>query len=417
MTIDFATPSKRKSSHPVAIGVFVAVSSAATIIPQVNGSALTLVAVFLAPVTLRLVRQRAPQAFLGATLWGASVVLSGLVHGSEVPSLIANLFYPLATLTLAGIFLLLERSALISARALVASAAVGLIAGSVLSGAFSQAQISPLKLGLGLGIGVLTLATVGATRELFWSTLLLVAVSSLFILFDFRSMGAMLFVAAIARFALITRTSRTVRAAVVRSCVIVAVSVGAILGLSTSISAGFFGAEAQARFASQSDSQAGLLQAARPETVVSTIALRDSWFMGRGYSQPLSGSEASEAVGMYALLGMPLNSVQEERIIGTGINSHSLLLTTWISTGLLGALGVSLIAWQVVRGALAALRSPTRLAPLTIFAAMLVTWDTLFSPWNPRNEVWLGVAVLLASVAVSSRKTFGFASQGDGRDA
>ncbi|WP_307212016.1 hypothetical protein [Microbacterium testaceum] len=334
-------------------------------------------------------------------LWILGVNLSSLIHSTSILSLAANLYYPVSTIAIAALFIYIVRENWMSIRDVAIFVAIGLIGGSVFGGALSQSTISPLKLGLGLGLAVLVLSTIGGSRRgRFWPALVLIAAATFFVIFDFRSMGAMLFVAAIARVVLSPGTAKSRSSIFVQAGVVCIVSVLAVGGVSLALSSGLFGQEAQMRFESQSDSQAGLLQAARPETIVSTIALRNSWLVGRGYGQSLTGTEASEAVGMYASLGMPLNQVQEDRIIGAGINSHSLLLTTWIATGALGAIGVALLAAHVVRGAVAELRAPSNLAPLILFTAVLVVWDSLFSPWNPRNEVWLGLAVTLTYFSV-----------------
>ncbi|MDQ1174272.1 hypothetical protein QE430_002579 [Microbacterium testaceum] len=383
-------------------GALLAIASGASVVPQVEGSALSIVALLLAPVTVRGLGSKPVRlALAGVILWILGVNLSSLIHSTSILSLAANLYYPVSTIAIAALFIYIVRENWMSIRDVAIFVAIGLIGGSVFGGALSQSTISPLKLGLGLGLAVLVLSTIGGSRRgRFWPALVLIAAATFFVIFDFRSMGAMLFVAAIARVVLSPGTAKSRSSIFVQAGVVCIVSVLAVGGVSLALSSGLFGQEAQMRFESQSDSQAGLLQAARPETIVSTIALRNSWLVGRGYGQSLTGTEASEAVGMYASLGMPLNQVQEDRIIGAGINSHSLLLTTWIATGALGAIGVALLAAHVVRGAVAELRAPSNLAPLILFTAVLVVWDSLFSPWNPRNEVWLGLAVTLTYFSV-----------------
>lgn len=265
-----------------------------------------------------------------------------------------------------------------------------------------SAEISPLKLGLGLGISLIVLAVAsGSKRFRLLPFFFVVAIAAVFVLSDFRSMGAMLLVAAIAQLVVSGVKQRDTNGRIVLKMVTAAaVAVGAVAALSLGIANGVFGEEAQMRFEVQSESQVGLLQAARPETIVSTVALRDSWATGRGYGQALTGAEASDAVGLYASLGMPLNAVQENRIIGNGINSHSLLLTTWIATGISGAIGLGLIVLHVLRAMLAQFKKPSALISLTLFTSILVTWDSFFSPWNPRYEVWLGLAVMLAANSV-----------------
>lgn len=394
----FIRPSLEYQPRPLGlVGPAVAAMSAVTIVPNVQGSLLFVIALILAPVTLpRLFANRHRLLVSGAALWLGGVLLSAILHATPAPSVIANSFYPLATLVTAGLLIYLSEGSPQRALKVAFWAGAGLLGGSLFN--TTTSPLSPLKLGAGVATAVVVIV---ALEFLPISprirALLTLCVGGAFIALDFRSMGVIILITAAARW--IASREGIERRAAARQVVVLALITGALLYfVINALSQGWFGAETRDRFLNQANEGTSILQAARPESVVSLIALRASWIVGRGYGASLTNNEAAESIHAYATMGLPLNAVQTARIIGDGINSHSVLLTTWIATGLLGALGVALIAAWVARGALAGLRKPSPLSALAVFAAALIIWDFTFSPWAPRGEVWIAVACMVSSV-------------------
>ncbi len=84
-------------------------------------------------------------------------------------------------------------------------------------------------------------------------------------------MGAMLLIAAIAQVVVSgAKQGDTNWRIVFKIVTIAAVAIAAVAVLSLGIANGVFGQEAKTRFEVQSQSEVGLLQAARPETIVSS---------------------------------------------------------------------------------------------------------------------------------------------------
>lgn len=382
------------------VGPGLALASAAPVVPGVSGSLLAVIAIALLPVTARhIVSREFRLPLIALLLWAASVCVSTLIFGASIVSMIANCFYPFTTLAVAAFVNYLSGHSPDRLLSIATWLGLGILVGAITNSGSIYADLSPLKTGLGLGVAVLAFGATGALRlGRVLAGLIASTIGAAFIVSDFRSMGIIILLATVAAWAAQAQKSR--RGTVVLSIQLVSLATVLVLALMFALERGWFGAQAATRFLEQSASPAGLLQAARPETVVAAIALRTSWLTGRGFGASLSGQEASDALSTYANLGMPLNAVQTTRILGEGINAHSLLFSNWIGAGVGAALAILLLAAFVVRGSISALRFPSTLTPLAVFAGISLTWDVVFSPWNARGEVWLGLAIAVACTAL-----------------
>ncbi|TXK15408.1 hypothetical protein FVP74_03150 [Microbacterium saccharophilum] len=380
------------------MGLLVSLSTAVVVIPGLSFTLLGVVAVVLLPVTAIHLREPAGKWFVrGILVWLTSVLVSVILQNTSVMSGGANVTYPLVTLATYLLLLHLARESPRRLKELCVWVAVGLAAGAIWQPIIST-SLSPIKLGAGLGLAVAAVALASNARRGALGPAIIVATGVVLLLLDFRSLGLIVILSVLPN--LFGRVDgRSLRPT--HGVALLIAAMGVVWAISGALQAGWFGSDAKARFDSQMGSSAGLIEVARPEIVVSMIALRDSWFTGRGFGASLDNQEASLAVGTYIQMGLPLNDVQLERILGGGINSHSLLFTIWIATGLLGAMGVALIVahcWRAVGPSAA-----YGIVNLTLFAALLVTWDALFSPWNVRGEVWLGLAGAIATLSIRAK--------------
>lgn len=142
-------------------------------------------------------------------------------------------------------------------------------------------------------------------------------------------------------------------------------------------SQGLLGPEQQRRYSGQGGAF-GVVLGGRPEALVSTEAILDSPLLGHG-SWARDPAYAKLLAERQEEFGYEVNPIY----VGTDlIPTHSFLLGAWVWAGVLGALFWIAVAVPVVwlLGNLYSAR--LELAPLLVFAALLLLWDIAFSPYG-----------------------------------
>jgi hypothetical protein len=336
---------------------------------------------------------------IGVSLLG--VVLAGVASGESAKTLAGALAPPVGVVALTLAFLFLARE---SHRAL-AVVIVGAVAAHACYYAIwptEQSAIDAWKFALGMPTTVL----VAAVSGLAWSrgnrAMACIAISSIGIVnivLGFRSMAGICFVAALLLVMAARRpTKRQLSRTIVSVALIIGLTVLLIHFYGTLAQSGRLGTEQRAKYDYASSTQAGLLLASRPEFVVSTTVIASNPLRGYGSRARVPYTVEAEAISNASRLGLNINEGQQIRLFGNGVNSHSILLGSWVQEGLLGT---AFWIGAIVCIGLGCLRITSHgewWTPLVVLSSTVVTWDLMFSPWSPHYAVFLS-AVLAFSVA------------------
>jgi hypothetical protein len=157
----------------------------------------------------------------------------------------------------------------------------------------------------------------------------------------------------------------------------------AVLGLySAAASQGLLGPDAKSKYILQAGAF-GTLLGGRPEALVSTQAILDSPILGHG-----SWAKDPTYARLLAERQKALGYQPTAEYVGTDlIPAHSYLLGAWVWAGFLGAVFWLAVAANAV-WLLANLYSlRLEVAPLLVFAALLLLWDIAFSPYGLNGRI------------------------------
>jgi hypothetical protein len=249
---------------------------------------------------------------------------------------------------------------------------------------------------------VLLACTVRAVRRRFVRSGILAFAGLVNLLHDYRSLAGVCILAAVYSASTDLRggAQPPVRARFyVRRAVVVGALLGGI-GLSFVAlyghlaSSGALGASAAQKYEAQAGSPLGLLKNGRPEILVSSRAVADSPLLGHG-------SWARDPKYLQMQLGdgaHPSASTLAQGLIPT----HSFLMGAWVEAGLLG---VSLWVWALFLAVGVLARQYLRngqLVALTVFAAIALVWDVLFSPYGSFERL---IAPYYVLVLVAARRS------------
>jgi len=135
----------------------------------------------------------------------------------------------------------------------------------------------------------------------------------------------------------------------------------------------------------------------RPYTVGSVIAIEHSPVLGLGSHPVVSPQLGQSAYDALARLGHVSGPAGTEQFLGRDLDSHSLLLGAFVTSGILGTLpwiAVLAVACSVFR------RRPAEehrwLEPLLLVWTVATVWDVLFSPWSTHVELFIAAWLTLA---------------------
>lgn len=156
---------------------------------------------------------------------------------------------------------------------------------------------------------------------------------------------------------------------------------------------GWLGRDAAAKYSSQAGGEYGVLLGGRVGLLASSQAIADSPLLGHGswakdwkYQNFLDLRLAQLGYGgaPYTGEGVP------------PIPSHSYLFQGWVEAGVIGAVFWAWMLFAVVRAVIVTYRGGDAYSPLFAFAALLLAWNVLFSPFAAEQR--FSAAVLLAVV-------------------
>jgi hypothetical protein len=252
----------------------------------------------------------------------------------------------------------------------------------------------PATLLAGLAIGFLwrarrTTASVAATA----------ALGCVNIVLGFRSLGGICIVGA----ALLLLLPMLRQASVWRIALTILAGAAASFAITSAYGAlalsGHLGYAQQEKYIAQSSTQANLLIAARPEALISLKSIQRHPFLGIGSTAELDNTATDQALAALAAAGVELSPLHYERLLGDGLNSHSLALGAWVQAGMIGVLPWLYLVYLGIRSCFGA-ASPrwAFLRPITVIWTLVCMWDFLFSPWSPHYQILLGsFATLVAA--------------------
>lgn len=334
-------------------------------------------------------------------LWLVSQVVSNIVNEVPAEHLRDGIWQPiLVASSAAGIHWFAKGRPRQTATLLAAGLSVLIVHGAIIVA--SGGSSDPWKYQFGVPVTLLSVLGIGAlwpTRGRLVSAALVAAFSSVNILLGFRSLGAICMIAA-ALLLLVPMLNRAstwrIGLAVLAGAIVTIATISAYSALARS---GHLGYAQQAKYFAQTSTEANVLLAARPEALISLEAIQHHPFLGVGSAAQLDYSATAQALEALAAEGVVLSEQHYERLLGDGLNSHSLALGAWVQAGAVAVLPWLYLLYLGIRSCFQA-ASPRwmLLRPLTVVWTLSCGWDFLFSPWSPQYQILLGLfATLTAS--------------------
>jgi O-antigen ligase len=373
------------------------------------GSGLNLFDVVLGIASLfvpgSLIGRRLRGVLVSVAAWAFAVVLSN--HVNELPfGLTADgLFYParlawtiLGVVALTG---LMSRRLLFLGIGVTSAAALGALVHPT-----DEILINGWKFGYGEPLVLLgAFLTAAAIRRPVLRTcfaVALVAAVTASLLLNARSL-ALLAAFGVLGHVLLHRSgaSNAQRSVLSRIMVLGIVATLGFSGYSHAARSGVLGYEQQWKFAAEWDGPLGLLVRARPEFPVSLAYIRESPWLGHGSSHRSTSSDVSRAGERLLSLSIPGAEQQTRRIVGSGLNAHSLALSPFVSSGVLGFVPWVLMLIMLCRAFFMHSVELSNGLAVSVGCALTV-WDILFSPWRPGMAAWIVIVLCLSDVRIRS---------------
>jgi hypothetical protein len=361
--------------------------------PTSGLTALDVFSIVVVPLSLRVIREYVwiYRYCVALCVWLAAMALSSVVNGTGTGGLMQHAAYP--GLQLTGIFVLVWASHRLSTPTCVVLAVLG----SQMYYVYFLREIlysNPWKFGLATPTICLVLVLLARTKH--WrlgSLVALVLFAGVSMLQDARGLAGMCLLAAL--LLVVIRPSWRARSGAYFysrvGIAVVAILVSVAAAYSIAAGSGQLGVDAERKFAEQSAGD-NLLLVARPELAFSIRAIMHSPFIGSGGAPSLTVQDVTEGIADLAEAGGVTTDSAVQRIIGGGVNAHSLFFESWIHAGAL-----AVVPWLLLIGL--GLRAIRRAAPawqpLLLFWTIAVTWDIFFSPWTPRYHLLLAAFVLI----------------------
>ncbi|UXY20998.1 hypothetical protein N8I84_21640 [Streptomyces cynarae] len=361
-----------------------------------------MVAVLMAPDIGCWIKARRENRTLAVLLccWFLSQAVSNLWAGISPGHAVLKAFtFPALTAVGVFVFSRLSYGTVARVAALTVAASIGYcVFLETYSSRFFQQD--PWKYGLGIPVTIVIAVAAGWLRQKMVplaAVVLLAAVSMFHLTMGFRSLAAICLV--VTGLLLVRRPDRSLtlpRATFLAAASLLAVWISCVI-ITGAISRGWLGQEQYRKQAYQSQVEGGYLVAARPELIVSSKIIAEQPFLGRGSEASLTPHERREAAMALDERGFNLSLNEQHRLFGNGVNSHSIALGSWVSGGILACAPWIFFLLVLYRAVMRKWSGrETLLYPVTLFMALLMSWDFLFSPWSPGYEVILGIAWSLA---------------------
>jgi hypothetical protein len=167
---------------------------------------------------------------------------------------------------------------------------------------------------------------------------------------------------------------------------------------------GLAGEEAQEKNLMQEQLKGGMLLNARPEILVSSLAVKDSPILGHGswakdyrYVELLNDMQIENGISPGSLYG---GSEEWNGIIP----AHSHLMGSWVWAGILGAIFWVYVFWLVARGIVVVSNTLPPLAPFYAWLLVWYAWAIPFSPFGSIDRLQEGaVLVILVDLLEKSK--------------
>ena len=272
-----------------------------------------------------------------------------------------------------------------------------------------EGDVVPWKIGLAKPFALLVIVIlIGIPwlrkRGVLALCIVLVALGLNDIVMDFRSHGFILVTAAGLLFTSIFLRSRIRRRNVVAQRSVIAVSLAGLMAVSLSFQFyvyaakyGWLSEAATAKYEIQVvEADAPLLVAGRSEVLVYFEAIIDSFVLGHG-SWPENRYYADKLAAERFEKGLSQSS-QQARDAAIPIHSH--LFGSWIEAGVFGGAFWGYILFLISMSLLRSVVGHSHMRPIYLYAALLLLWDVLFSPFSGfrRLETAFLIIVVLRSL-------------------
>ena len=179
---------------------------------------------------------------------------------------------------------------------------------------------------------------------------------------------------------------------------------GAALGVvSLATKSGLMNQEQQKKNEEQGRSRGGLLIGGRPEFLVSSRAVIDSPILGHGSKakDPKYIEMLADLEERYGISELSPDDI-EQRSKGT-IPSHSFLLGTWVSAGVLGAIFWIYLLWPAAKALLRMPLLKRALAPLYAYVLVSLLWNIFFTPFAYLARVLGAFAIVIMVDVLEAR--------------
>ena len=163
---------------------------------------------------------------------------------------------------------------------------------------------------------------------------------------------------------------------------------------------GLLGEGARQKYESQAGGQLGLLIGGRGEILIAAQAIQDSPILGHG-SWAKDPELAWLWLDVLRSFGYPVGP--GEAVWEGLIPTHSHLFGAWVEAGILGAIFWASALFLALRALLVLPQMRSQLAVLMAFAAFMLMWDVLFSPFGAERRFITAyyLAALISVVEVS----------------
>jgi hypothetical protein len=287
-----------------------------------------------------------------------------------------------------------------------------------------QFRAYPWKFGYGeaLALGSATLCT-GVLPYTRWlrrfAPQILIAVAFFLLFKVFRSGFGVVAVAGMFCFLamLVTGSERLRNAVNPRSFLIIlaagVLSVQMLTGIyATLADQGTLGTAAQAKYRDQNEGEVSILQGGRVESLVSTIAIKDSPILGHG-------SWAKDIYYVRLLIQEMRRAGMKQSVksrTSTLIPTHSYLFGAWVEGGIAGGLFWIYVLVLSVVASYHLLRRSDLLLPLSAFSIFWLMWAIPFSPFGASQRFVASFEIVLVmwiiQLAAAEKRTSGVTARG-----
>lgn len=267
----------------------------------------------------------------------------------------------------------------------------------------------PWKIGLAKPVALLTIVFCIAMPGLrgvtvYLSAVILLALGIFDIVMDFRSHGAVLIVVAVLLMSSVVLRKQSGRRGTGGLKPLIGLSVAGLIATAVAFQVYVYAAEsgwltenASRKYEAQvQDADAPLLVAGRSEILVYFEAIFDSIIIGHGswprdlyYAERLATERYERGISRSAA-----------GVIDDAIPLHSHIFGSWIEAGLVGGVFWLNIIALIIKSSIKSSVGQSHMRPLYLYAAVLLLWDVLFSPFSGfrRLETAFLIVVVLRSM-------------------